>query len=115
MGPLSMAELYPAATATGKTNIQRYLKKQLDYVLSSTDDTPYGVINQFKNFGVNEPPVSYLADVLRYWELFGDERALRAVQKGMYWVFGNNPCGTSRVSGVGARKSTRLNSRHSCA
>lgn len=111
MAPLSMAELYPAATATGKTNIQRYLKKQLDYVLSSTDDTPYGVINQFKNFGVNEPHVSYMADVLRYWELFGDQRALRAVQKGMYWVFGNNPWGTSWVSGVGEKHTMFLHTR----
>jgi endoglucanase len=111
MGPLSMAELYPAATATGKANIQGYLKKQLDYVLSSTDDTPYGVIDQFKNFGVNEPHVSYMADALRYWELFGDQRALRAVQKGLYWVLGNNPWGTSWVSGVGEKYTTFLHTR----
>lgn len=111
MGPLSMAELYPVATSTGKTDIQRYLKRQLDYVLSSTDDTPYGVINQFKNFGVNEPHVSYMADILRYWELFGDERALRAVQKGLYWVLGNNPWGTSWVSGVGEKHTMFLHTR----
>ncbi|GAA2229595.1 hypothetical protein GCM10009851_12780 [Herbiconiux moechotypicola] len=111
MGPLSMAELYPVATAAGKLDIQRYLKKQLDYVLSSTDDTPYGVIDQFKNFGVNEPHVSYMADALRYWELFGDQRALRAVQKGLYWVFGNNPWGTSWVSGVGETFTTFLHTR----
>lgn len=111
MGPLSMAELYPVATATGKTDIKRYLKQQLDYVLSSTDDTPYGVINQFKNFGVNEPHVSYMADALRYWELFGDQRALRAVQKGLYWVLGNNPWGTSWVSGVGQKHTMFLHTR----
>ncbi|PSL37614.1 endoglucanase [Labedella gwakjiensis] len=107
MGPLSMAELYPVATASGKTNIQRYLKQQLDYVLSSTDDTPYGVVDQFKNFGVNEPHASYMADTLRYYELFGDQRALRAVLKGMYWMMGNNPWNTSWVSGVG-RDSVRF-------
>lgn len=111
MGPLAMAELYPVATATGKTDIKRYLKNQLDYILSSTDDTPYGVINQFKNFGVNEPHVSYMADVLRYWELFGDQRALRAVQKGLYWVLGNNPWGTSWVSGVGEKHTQFLHTR----
>jgi endoglucanase len=111
MAPLSMAELYPAATATGKTAIQRYLKQQLDYILSTTDDTPYGVVHQLKNFGVNEPHVSYLADAMRYYELFGDQRALKAVQKGLYWVFGNNPWGTSWVSGVGEKHVRFLHTR----
>lgn len=111
MAPLSMAELYPAATASGKTTIQRYLKKQLDYFLSTTDDTPYGVVNQFKNFGVNEPHISYVADAMRYYELFGDQRALKAVQRGLYWVFGNNPWGTSWVSGVGENSVKFLHTR----
>lgn len=111
MAPLSMAELYPAATTPGKANIQRYLKKQLDYFLSSTDDTPYGVVNQFKNFGVNEPHISYVADALRYYELFGDQRALKAVQRGLHWVFGNNPWGTSWVSGVGENSVKFLHTR----
>ena len=111
MAPLSMAELYPVASASAKTNIQKYLKQQLDYILSSTDDTPYGVVDQFKNFGVNEPHMSYIADALRYWELFGDERALKAVQKGLYWVFGNNPWGISWVSGVGEQHVQYLHTR----
>jgi endoglucanase len=111
MAPLSMAELYPAATPAGKTDIERYLKKQLDYFLSSTDDTPYGVVNQFKNFGVNEPHISYVADALRYYELFGDQRALKAVQRGLYWVFGNNPWGTSWVSGIGESSVRFLHTR----
>jgi len=111
LAPLSMAELYPAATASTKTVIEDYLNAQLEYILSSTDDTPYGVVNQFKNFGVNEPHISYIADALRTWELFGDERALKAVQKGLYWVFGNNPWGTSWVSGVGENHVRYLHTR----
>jgi len=111
LGPLSMAELYPVASTQGKADIKRYLKQQLDYILSSTDDTPYGVINQFKNFGVNEPHASYMADALRYYELFGDQRALRAVLKGMYWMLGNNPWGTSWVSGVGTQSVQFLHTR----
>ncbi|WZH35787.1 MAG: glycoside hydrolase family 9 protein [Microbacterium enclense] len=111
LAPLSMAELYPVATPTAQGQIHAYLEKQLDYFLSSTDDTPYGVVNQFKNFGVNEPHVSYVADALRYYELFGDERALRAVQRGLYWVFGNNPWGTSWVSGVGEKSVKFLHTR----
>lgn len=111
MAPLSMAELHPIASATGKSQIQAFLKQQLDYILSSTDDTPYGVINQFKNFGVNEPHASYMADALRYYELFGDQRALKAVLKGMYWMLGANPWNTSWVSGVGERHATFLHTR----
>ncbi|MCS5497455.1 glycoside hydrolase family 9 protein [Cnuibacter physcomitrellae] len=111
LAPLSMAELYPVATPNAQAQIHDYLTKQLDYFLSSTDDTPYGVVDQFKNFGVNEPHVSYVADALRYFELFGDERALKAVQRGLYWVFGNNPWGTSWVSGVGAKSVTFLHTR----
>lgn len=111
LAPLSMAELYPAASPTAQAQIQSYLKKQLDYFLTSTDDTPYGVVDQFKNFGVNEPHVSYVADALRYYELFGDERALEAVQRGLYWVFGNNPWGTSWVSGVGEKSTKFLHTR----
>lgn len=111
LAPMSMAELYPAASPTAQAQIQTYLSKQLDYFLSSTDDTPYGVVDQFKNFGVNEPHVSYVADALRYYELFGDERALKAVQRGLYWVFGNNPWGTSWVSGVGEKSVKFLHTR----
>lgn len=111
LAPLSMAELYPAASPTAQGQIQSYLTKQLDYFLTSTDDTPYGVVDQFKNFGVNEPHVSYVADALRYYELFGDERALKAVQRGLYWVFGNNPWGTSWVSGVGEKSVKFLHTR----
>lgn len=111
MAPLSMAELYPIATATGKTAIQRFLKNQLDYILSSTDDTPYGVVNQFKNFGVNEPHASYMADALRYYELFGDQRALKAVLRGTYWLFGANPWNISWVSGIGQNSVKFLHTR----
>lgn len=102
MRPMSLAEFYPVADAATKTHIQSLLKQQVDYFLSSTDDTPYSVLNQFKNFGVNEPHVSYLGDMMRYYELFQDPAALRAVEKGMYWVFGENPWNMSWVSGIGS-------------
>ncbi len=102
MRPMALAELYPAADPTTQAHIQGLLKHQVDYFLSSTDDTPYGVLNQFKNFGVNEPHASYLGDLMRYYELFQDPAALRAVEKGIYWIFGENPWNISWVSGIGS-------------
>ncbi|WP_168735932.1 glycoside hydrolase family 9 protein [Cohnella fermenti] len=101
MRPMSLAEFYPVADSATQTHIQSLLKQQVDFFLSSADDTPYGVLNQFKNFGVNEPHASYLGDMMRYYELFGDPAALRAVEKGIYWIFGENPWNISWVSGIG--------------
>jgi endoglucanase len=102
MRPMSMAEFYPVADASTQAHIQDLLKQQVDYFLSSADDTPYHVLNQFKNFGVNEPHASYLGDLLRYYELFGDPAALNGVLKGLYWIFGANPWNISWVSGIGS-------------
>lgn len=102
MRPMSLAEFYPVADATTQTHIQNLLKQQVDYFLTVADDTPYGVLNQFKNFGVNEPHASYLGDLLRYYELFQDPDALNGVLKGMYWIFGENPWNISWVSGIGS-------------
>jgi endoglucanase len=99
---MSMAEFYPVADASTQAHIQDLLKQQVDYFLSSADDTPYHVLNQFKNFGVNEPHASYLGDLLRYYELFGDPAALNGVLKGLYWIFGANPWNISWVSGIGS-------------
>jgi endoglucanase len=101
MRPMAMTEFYPVADTTTQAHIHSLLKEQFDFFLSSTDDTPYGVLNQFKNFGVNEPHASYLGDMMRYYELFQDPAALRAVEKGMYWIFGENPWNISWVSGIG--------------
>ncbi|UKS27566.1 glycoside hydrolase family 9 protein [Paenibacillus sp. HWE-109] len=101
MRPMSLAEFYPVAGTATQPLIQNLLKKQVDYFISTSDDTPYSVFNQFKNFGVNEPHASYLGDTLRYYELFHDPAALRAVQKGLYWIFGENPWNISWVSGIG--------------
>ncbi|NQX58109.1 glycoside hydrolase family 9 protein [Paenibacillus qinlingensis] len=101
MRPMALNEFYPVADASTQTIIQGILKQQADYFLSSTDDTPYGVLDQFSNFGVNEPHVSFLGDMVRYYELFHDPAVLQAIQKGMYWVFGNNPWNISWVSGIG--------------
>ncbi|WP_168122345.1 glycoside hydrolase family 9 protein [Paenibacillus sp. HB172176] len=101
MRPMSLAEFYPVASTSLQPQIQDLLKQQLDFFISSQDDTPYGVLNQFKNFGVNEPHMSYVGDAMRYYELFGDPAALRAVLKGMYWVYGENPWNISWVSGIG--------------
>ncbi|GAA3414997.1 glycoside hydrolase family 9 protein [Streptosporangium vulgare] len=109
--PLSMAEFHPVADTATKQKIKDLLTRQVEFFLSMADDTPYGVLNQFKNFGVNEPHVSYLGDMMRYYELFGDQRVLRAVLKGTYWVFGANPWNTSWVSGVGARHVKFLHTR----
>ncbi|MET8005669.1 glycoside hydrolase family 9 protein [Nonomuraea glycinis] len=109
--PLSMAEFHPVADTATKAKIRSLLTQQAEYFLSMADDTPYGVLNQFKNFGVNEPHASYLGDLMRYHELFGDQRALRAVLKGTYWIFGANPWNTSWVSGVGARHVRFLHTR----
>ncbi|MHA6480389.1 glycoside hydrolase family 9 protein [Paenibacillus sp. strain BS8-2] len=102
MRPMSLAEFYPAADPTTQAHIHDLLKQQVNYFLSSADDTPYGVFNQFKNFGVNEPHASYLGDLLRYYELFGDPAALNGVLKGLYWIFGENPWNISWVSGIGS-------------
>lgn len=102
MRPMSLAEFYPAADPATQAHIHDLLKQQVDYFLSSADDTPYGVLNQFKNFGVNEPHASYLGDLLRYYELFGDPAALNGVLKGLYWIFGQNPWNISWVSGIGS-------------
>jgi endoglucanase len=109
--PISMAELYPVADATTRSKIQTLLRQQAQFFLSSVDDTPYGVLNQFKNFGVNEPHASYLGDMVRYYELFGDPAVLRAVLKGTYWIFGANPWNTSWVSGIGADHVDYLHTR----
>lgn len=102
MSPLSMAEFYPVADSNTQSHIHSLLKAQADYFMSSMDDTPYNVLNQFKNFGVNEPHASYLGDMMRYYELFGDQDVLDAVLKGTYWVFGENPWNISWVSGIGS-------------
>ncbi|MBW4084157.1 glycoside hydrolase family 9 protein [Paenibacillus sp. S150] len=111
MQPMSMAEFYPAADTATKAHIHSLLKQQLDFFLSSMDDTPYSVLNQFKNFGVNEPQASYLGDMLRYYELFGDPAALDAAVKGMYWIFGENPWNISWVSGIGSDYTDFLHTR----
>ncbi|OCT15030.1 hypothetical protein A8709_12995 [Paenibacillus pectinilyticus] len=101
MRPMSMAEFYPVADTATQTIIHKLLKQQADYFLSSTDDTPYGVLNEFGPFGVNEPHAGFLGDMVRYYELFGDPAVLRAVTKGAYWIFGENPWNISWVSGIG--------------
>lgn len=101
MRPMALAEFYPVADTTTQAHIQALLKDQINTFLTLADDTPYGVLDQFKDFGVNEPHASYMGDLLRYYELFGDPAVLRAVQNGMYWIFGANPWNISWVSGVG--------------
>lgn len=100
--PIAMADFYPVADATTQEKIKQLLKSEVDRFLNSADDTPYGVLNEFSNFGVNEPHLSMIGDALRYYELFGDLEVLAAVKKGLYWVFGNNPWNISWVSGIGA-------------
>lgn len=99
--PIALADFYPVADASTQAKIQQLLKAEVDRFISSADDTPYGVINEFSNFGVNEPHLSMVGDALRYYELFGDPEVLTAVKKGLYWVFGNNPWNISWVSGIG--------------
>lgn len=101
--PLALAEFYPAADVAVQNKIKTLLKSEMDYFLSSSNDTPYGVVNEFGDFGVNEVQASYVADALRYYELFQDPKVLKAAQKGMYWFFGNNPWNISWVSGVGTK------------
>lgn len=101
MGPLAFAEFLPLADQTTRAVIEKSLKQQLDFFVSSADDTPYGVLNQFSGFGVNEPHASFVADAIRYYEIFGDPTALRAAMKGMFWLTGSNPWNFSWVSGVG--------------
>jgi endoglucanase len=99
--PLALAEFYPVADAATQTFIRHLLRQQADYFVSLADDTPYGVLDVFSNFGVNEPHAAYLADMVRYYELFGDQPALRAVLRGVNWIFGDNPWNISWVSGIG--------------
>ncbi|MEK3884745.1 glycoside hydrolase family 9 protein [Paenibacillus sp. PL2-23] len=101
MRPIALAEFYPVADTATQAHIQDLLEEQFHYVLTLMDDTPYGVINQFSNFGVNEPLMAYIGDMMRYYELFGDPDTLRIIQRAMYWVYGQNPWNTSWVSGIG--------------
>ncbi|MBM7787406.1 glycoside hydrolase family 9 protein [Tenggerimyces flavus] len=100
--PISMAEFYPVANAATQTQIRTLLRQQVEYFLSSSDDTPYGVLDVFSGFGVNEPHMSYVGDLIRYYELFGDPIALRGALRGVNWIFGDNPWNLSWVSGIGA-------------
>ena len=118
--PISMIELYPEVKEQDtelKGKIKELLKSRIDYFMYSSNDTPYGVLNEFSDFGVNEPHVSYIGDVIRYYEVFKDDDAdyaaeiLRAAKKGLYWVFGNNPWNISWVSGVGENHAKYLHSR----
>jgi endoglucanase len=111
MHPIALAEFYPVADSAVKTKIQSILKHQAYYFITLMDETPYGVLNQFGNFGVNEPHASYMADLLRYYELFNDPVALRAVKKALYWIVGNNPWNISWVSGVGSNFTDFLHTR----
>ncbi|MDF2937988.1 MAG: hypothetical protein K0Q90_3361 [Paenibacillaceae bacterium] len=101
MRPMTLAEFYPVADTAVKAHIKSILDKQMEYFITSQDDTPYGVLNEFGNFGVNEPLGSYIGDALRYNELFPDPTVMQAAVKGLYWIFGNNPWNKSWVSGVG--------------
>jgi hypothetical protein len=119
--PISMIELYPKADARNdtelKSKIKDLLKSRVDYFMDSANDTPYGVLNEFSDFGVNEPHMSYVGDIIRYYEVFKKEdpayaaEVLRAAKKGVYWVFGNNPWNISWVSGVGTNHIRHLHSR----
>jgi len=102
MRPIALAELYPVADSTTQAHIQDLLEEQFHFVLTLMDDTPYGVINNFSNFGVNEPLMAYIGDMMRYYELFGDPDTLRIIQRAMYWVYGQNPWNISWVSGIGS-------------
>lgn len=99
--PIAMADFYPVADPATQAKIQELLKSRVDYFLSSSDDTPFGVLNEFSNFGVNEPHVALIGDIIRYYELFEDPEVLTAAKKGLFWVFGNNPWNISWVSGIG--------------
>jgi endoglucanase len=99
--PLAMAEFHPVADASTQTQIRTLLTQQMNYFVSMADDTPYGVVDTFSSFGVNEPQASYLGDMVRYYELFGSQPALRAALRGTYWILGANPWNISWVSGIG--------------
>ncbi|WP_138756441.1 glycoside hydrolase family 9 protein [Paenibacillus sinopodophylli] len=99
--PLALAEFHPVADSATQNTIKSLLKQRMDYFLSSADDTPYGVLNEFSDFGVNEPLASYIGDAIRYYELFNDPAVLRASKKALYWIMGNNPYNKSWVSGIG--------------
>ncbi len=120
LSSLAMQELYPSikysdTELAGK--IQSLLESRVNYFISSSDDTPYGVINELGTFGVNEPQMSYVADTIRYYDLFKDinptlaAQALKAAKKGLYWVFGNNPFSQSWVSGIGTEYVKFIHSR----
>ena len=120
LSSLAMQELYPnikTSDATLAAKIQELLESRVNYFISSANDTPYGVINELGTFGVNEPLMSYVADTLRYYELFKDTnpelaaQGLLAAKKGTYWVFGNNPWSQSWVSGIGTNYTKFLHSR----
>lgn len=101
MRPMTLIEFYPVADTATQTKIKKLLDEQMEYFVSLVDDTPYGTLNEFKNFGVNEPLASYIGDAIRYNELFPDPEIMRAALKGLYWIFGNNPWNISWVSGIG--------------
>lgn len=111
MTPLALAEFYTSADAAVQTQIQTLLKKEMDYFVSSCDDTPYGTLNEFSDFGVNEPLAGYIGDALRYNELFPDPEVMRTALKGLYWIMGNNPWNISWVSGFGTDYVDFLHSR----
>jgi endoglucanase len=101
MRPMTLTEFYPVADAATQAHIHSILKKQMEYFITSLDDTPYGVLDEFSAFGVNEPLASYIGDALRYNQLFPDPAVMKAAMKGLYWIFGNNPWNKSWVSGIG--------------
>jgi len=99
--PLAMQEIYLYVDSTTQAHIQELLKSRVDYFISMADDTPYGVQNEFGNFGTNEQLATYMGDLIRYYDLLGDPDVLRAAKRGLYWIFGDNPWKISFVSGVG--------------
>lgn len=102
MTPMALAELYPVADAAAQDHIHTLLRGEMDYFLSVADDTPYGTWDSFGSFGVNEPLGGYIADALRYNELFPDAEVMQTALKGLYWIMGDNPWNISWVSGIGS-------------
>lgn len=120
LSSLAMTELYPVIKTSDTelaSKIQSLLESRINFFISSANETPYGVLNEFGTFGVNEPHMSYVADTLRYYRLFKyvnpvlANQALKAVKKGLYWVFGNNPWNISWVSGIGTNYTKYIHSR----
>ncbi|KAB8145879.1 hypothetical protein F8S13_02025 [Chloroflexia bacterium SDU3-3] len=109
--PLSLVEFYPEASLVQKVRIRLLLRSRVEYFISMADDTPYGVLDEFTNFGVNEAHMSYIGDLMRYYELFQDPSVLRAAKKGVYWIYGANPWNISWVSGIGANSVKYLHTR----